>query len=405
MNPKTYCPMPFVTLTVNPGNYISRCMMSFRKMGPVSSETYSNDKFQTLRSNMLDGVWDEVGCDNCFTKELQGLKSQRQKWLEKEQFYLGESGIYKNNLSVSRNKIYHLYMNFSNICNFKCRMCGPHFSNAWINDYKKLNEQVSDLHIDKPLPPKQIVDVDKFLNEYGPELSELRQIWITGGEPFMDNSVFEFFEKLENFFSLDKISVVVNTNASKIDVNKISKLNKLKQIQINVSVDSVGDLYSYMRGFNFSFEELDKNVSMLSDLQSDQHNLKLSINGAYQIYNILNVEDFFVWANSKVKDRCKYGYIEFRPLLNPNFLQARHAPAVLKQQSIEQIDRLLAQSPDNFYLKDVKKEVSKEQDTSKVQDFLRWNSTLDKIRNENLKDTFPELFEEWIKEGIRFDVL
>lgn len=401
MNHKTYCPMPFVTLTVNPGNYISRCMMSLRSMGPITNDTYSNEKFKTLRSNMLNGVWDEVGCDSCFTKEKQGLLSQRQKWLDREETYLGESKIYENNLSITRNKIYHLYMNFSNICNFKCRMCGPHFSNAWINDYKKMNNIVPDLQISKPVSPKQVVDIDKFLNEYGSELSNLRQIWITGGEPFIDNSVFNFFEKLENFSSLDKISVVVNTNASKIDINKISKLHKLKKIQINVSVDSVGNLYSYMRGFNFSFNSLDKNVSDLSELCVEQRNLKLSINGAYQIYNILNVKDFFIWADEKIKDNKKYGQIEFRPLMNPKFLQVRHAPLTLKKQSIEQINSLLSQSSKNFYLHDIKKEALKEQDTTKVQDFLRWNSNLDKIRNENLKDVFPELFEEWEKQGFR----
>ena len=44
MNNKTYCPMPFVTLSVNPGNYISRCMMSMTSMGDISTKTYQNKK-------------------------------------------------------------------------------------------------------------------------------------------------------------------------------------------------------------------------------------------------------------------------------------------------------------------------------------------------------------------------
>ena len=56
-NKKTYCPMPFVTMTVNPGNYISRCMMSHKSMGEIQSKTLQNLAFETLRSNMLNGVW------------------------------------------------------------------------------------------------------------------------------------------------------------------------------------------------------------------------------------------------------------------------------------------------------------------------------------------------------------
>ena len=76
-------------------------------------------------------------------------------------------------------------MNFNNICNFKCRMCGPHFSNAWIPDYNKMkvmgsykgnitnNGQVWS-------QPKQQIDVDKFLDRTdhddfaAPDLSQLR---------------------------------------------------------------------------------------------------------------------------------------------------------------------------------------------------------------------------------------
>ena len=53
-----YCPMPFVTLTIHPGNFISRCMMSLDNMGPIDLNTYSNDAFQTLRANQLAGIWD-----------------------------------------------------------------------------------------------------------------------------------------------------------------------------------------------------------------------------------------------------------------------------------------------------------------------------------------------------------
>ena len=191
MHKDTYCPMPFVTLAVNPNNWLSRCMMSNHNMGPIEYDSWSNDKFKTLRTNQLNGIWDEDGCKSCWYKETNGQKSRRNRWVESELKYMGAENVYAQNLSVDRNTIKHLYMNFNNICNFKCRMCGPHYSNAWVADWRKLEMDHSD-HIQA----KQQIDVDKFLHEFGPELDQLHGIWITGGEPFMDDSVFDFFDKL-----------------------------------------------------------------------------------------------------------------------------------------------------------------------------------------------------------------
>ena len=377
--------MPFVTLTVNPGNYISRCMMSLGYMGPIEHSTYSNDEFQTLRTNMINGTWDKVGCDSCFYKEQNGIKSQRQKWLQREKKYLGEEGIYTSNLSLDRNKIYHLYMNFNNICNFKCRMCGPWFSNAWIPDWKKLDAE------SVPIPPKQQVDIDKFLQEYGTDLYDLRQIWITGGEPFMDNSVFDFFDKLKTYSDLSKINVTINTNGSKVPVEKLYRLKDIKRLQLNISVDATGEIYNYIRAYNYDFEQLKQKVKQIQDL--NQENILLTVNGAFQIYNILNVEEFFDWGNS-LQDEGAH-FVEHRVLTGPKRFQARHAPDYLKKQSRKQILRLMKKYPNQFYLPDLLKELDKSQDIEAVKSFIRWNDKLDDIRKAKELDIVTKIKQYW----------
>ena len=384
-NEKSYCPMPFVTLTVNPGNYISRCMMSLGYMGPIEHSTYSNDEFQTLRTNMINGTWDKVGCDSCFYKEQNGIKSQRQKWLQREKKYLGEEGIYTSNLSLDRNKIYHLYMNFNNICNFKCRMCGPWFSNAWIPDWKKIDDE------SVPIPPKQQVDIDKFLQEYGTDLYDLRQIWITGGEPFMDNSVFDFFDKLKTYSDLSKINVTINTNGSKVPVEKLYRLKDIKRLQLNISVDATGEIYNYIRAYNYDFEQLKQKVKQIQDL--NQENILLTVNGAFQIYNILNVEEFFDWGNS-LQDEGAH-FVEHRVLTGPKRFQARHAPDYLKKQSRKQILRLMKKYPNQFYLPDLLKELDKSQDIEAVKSFIRWNDKLDDIRKAKELDIVTKIKQYW----------
>ena len=372
MHKDTYCPMPFVTLAVNPNNWLSRCMMSNHNMGPIEHASWSNDKFKTLRNNQLNGIWDQDGCKSCWFKEQNGQKSRRNRWVESELKYMGAENVYAQNLSVRRNTIKHLYMNFNNICNFKCRMCGPHYSNAWIPDWRKLEMDKSE-HIQE----KQQIDVDKFLQEFGPELGQLHGIWITGGEPFMDNSVFDFFEKLKQYCDPQQLKVLITTNASKLDVHKLKQLQGFKRLQIHVSIDATGDLYKYMRGYNYSWQQIDTKINDLYQNQKT-YNYILSLNGTYQLHNMLNLEDFYNWCLQYVT----IDYIEMRVLSSPKWLQARHATQVVKQKAQQQLKRMQARYQDYQYFDDIALELEAETDLHYQEKFVSWNKKLDEIRGE-----------------------
>tara|TARA_B100001094_G_scaffold42811_1_gene37593 strand:+ start:4022 stop:5179 length:1158 start_codon:yes stop_codon:yes gene_type:complete len=379
MHKDTYCPMPFVTLAVNPNNWLTRCMMSNYNMGPIERDAWSNDKFTTLRTDMLAGKWDEDGCHSCWYKEQNGQTSRRNKWFSQkgEKKYMGEENVYVKNLNVRRNKIKHLYMNFNNICNFKCRMCGPHFSNAWIPDWKKMGGKYDASQSN----PKQQIDVDKFLQEFGPELGELHGIWITGGEPFMDNSVFDFLDKLKQYVDPIKVKLLITTNASKLDVSRLEELKDYLRTQIHVSIDATGDLYPYMRGYNYTWEEVNVKIQQLNKWQKggrDEWHNTLSLNGTYQVYNMCNLEEFYNWCLSYVG----IDYIEHRVLTGPKQLQARHASDEQKQQAMQQVLRLQQRYPDHEYFKDIIKELTHDSIERHQKYFVEWSTKLDKIRGE-----------------------
>jgi MoaA/NifB/PqqE/SkfB family radical SAM enzyme len=382
MHKDTYCPMPFVTLAVNPNNWLSRCMMSHKLMGPITKDGYSNSNFQQLRSDMLSGIWDKDGCHSCWFKENNGQTSKRNKWVNSEVRYTGAADVYKNNLNTKTNTIKHLYMNFNNICNFKCRMCGPHFSNAWVPDYNKLKplgsyKDAMTNNGQKWSQPKQQIDVDKFLAEFGSDLGELHGIWITGGEPFIDNSMFEFFEKLKQYCDPAQLKVLITTNASKLNVQRLEELRGFDRLQLHVSVDATGDLFGYMRGYNYAWNDLDAKINELCNAQ-EKYNFKLSLNGTYQIYNMLNLESFYDWMLQYVS----IDWIEHRVLTSPKQLQARHASDEIKAQALEQVNRLEQRFPNNGYLVDIRNEINQPADQRYAEVFKLWNEELDTIRAE-----------------------
>jgi len=110
----SWCPIPFNAISFHPTGSLTRCMMSDVPMG----ETFDSPQMQKLRQDMLDGTWDKEGCMTCWKKEQQGNISQRQKWLQRNpQDFKNTDGFI--NPKTTGNPVNHLFINYSNICNFK----------------------------------------------------------------------------------------------------------------------------------------------------------------------------------------------------------------------------------------------------------------------------------------------
>ena len=160
-------------------------------------------------------------------------------------------------------------------------------------------------------------------------------------------------------------------------MKKLEQLQGFKRLQIHVSIDATGDLYKYMRGYNYTWEQVDDKIKQLHQHQK-QYNFKLSLNGTYQLHNMLNLEQFYNWCLQYVD----LEYIEMRVLSSPKWLQARHATQVIKQQAQQQLERLLAKYPEHQYFDDIAVELSANQDLRCQKKFVTWNKELDKIRGE-----------------------
>jgi MoaA/NifB/PqqE/SkfB family radical SAM enzyme len=205
----------------------------------------------------------------------------------------------------------------------------------------------------------------------------LHGIWITGGEPFIDNSMFEFFEKLKQYCDPAQLKVLITTNASKLNVQRLEELRGFDRLQLHVSVDATGDLFGYMRGYNYAWNDLDAKINELCNAQ-EKYNFKLSLNGTYQIYNMLNLESFYDWMLQYVS----IDWIEHRVLTSPKQLQARHASDEIKAQALEQVNRLEQRFPNNGYLVDIRNEINQPADQRYAEVFKLWNEELDTIRAE-----------------------
>jgi len=419
LHSSTWCPLPFLSLTIHPTGKLTHCMMSEEPMGDLNSG-WDNENFQTMRKTMLAGKWNlkfddtepgihyqsqggelttgEADCGNCYLKESRGLQSQRQNWLDNMR-KLFEEGTYESACNITNNQIYHLNLNLSNICNFKCRMCSPNYSNSLIPDFNHLHSIGSPVRYYRKNQNKQIIDVDYILEQYGSQLSQLNTIWVTGGEPLMDDRLFDFTRKLANYTDITKVKMFITTNGSKIDISKFDVFDKLDVININVSVDATGDLFSYMRSAGlFDWQQLENVITNLRDWQKNEkhpHQVQLSYNASFQTYNSYNAAEFFSYFNNLLR---KLDWIEYRMLTNPDHLAVQHMPDHMKLRSAKQLQDFLDTTDNNRNIRTIKnllQSLKTPRDLKQWKKFIQFTVDLDCYRGQYLYDHAPDLYNDF----------
>jgi MoaA/NifB/PqqE/SkfB family radical SAM enzyme len=394
-----WCPIPFNAISLNPNGSLTRCMMSNEPMTEQGEyDNWDNEKFKNLRTNMIMGEWDTEGCSHCYIKEEMGLGSQRQNWLG-NQIRMFPPEAY-DNPSITDNPIRHLFLNFGNICNFKCRMCSPNFSNALLPEFNHMQELNISRQYSKSFSFNQTTQFKNinptldFLDYYYDQLHDIRSIWITGGEPFMDDTLYDAADVLTAFANPKDISITITTNGSKLDLDKLSRLSHFKSIALDISIDAVGDRFEYMRSNGlFSWEQMSKVIKDVCEFRKDNTWLDLSINASYQLYNADNIYDFIKFA-APISD------MNLRVLTGPRYYQLAHASDDLKNEMRQQITRAL----DDFSsiltdrhrarLAAIIKMLDRDRNEEYWQEFVQVTNSVDEYREMYIRDYIPELSKE-----------
>jgi MoaA/NifB/PqqE/SkfB family radical SAM enzyme len=389
----TWCPLPFNAISFHPTGALTRCMMSDTPMG----ESYDSEQMKKLRQDMLDGKWDVKGCETCYKKEQHGNISQRQKWLLKDpQIFNSQEGY--NNPQITGNPVNHMFINYSNICNFKCRMCNPLYSNSLIPEHKHLRslDIVDGYHLD-PNSTKNINSTNSYLKNNPSKLDSVTSIWITGGEPFMDDSVYDLVNILDENNKSFETDMVVTTNGSKVDLNKLQQFETLEAFELDVSVDAPNHMFEYMRSAGiFNWEDMQKLLDELKYFQKLNSSwFRMSFNSSIQAYNFDTILEFDKLCIEHSASNNS------RQLLNPREFRTDVIPLEIRQKELFSLEnyevaditssRRLRRTIEDACLNLAKPQA----DIEIVKRFVRRTIETDKYRNMYLYDYHKELG-DWV---------
>ena len=138
----------------------------------------------------------------------------------------------------------------SNLCNFKCRMCGPELSSSWESEKRMLgtwNPQT-----EKWMAADNKTKIETFQNVLGQELwnavkeNRIEEIYWVGGEPLMYKIHWDVMNYLVETGQSKNVVVRYNTNLSNVR-NLYDLLPHFKNVNICASQDATGSIAEYIR--------------------------------------------------------------------------------------------------------------------------------------------------------------
>ena len=280
---------------------------------------------------------------------------------------------------------------FSNFCNLKCRYCNQAASssiavevetNAEFYNQKYLKNQDS-------LMPSETFSYEKKVMEFfqQSDLSNLRDIGIFGGEPFMARHIMDFFELLAQKTDLSKIKLQINTNASIFPKQPLLDiLLKFGTIDLRCSNESVGTLSEYIRSGS-DWKVFEKNTLKWQLLSKEHSNLNVRLHMTNNVLSLFYVNDFFEWmAENNLKPVCKFAITPY--YMNPQFTLTTDE----RQQIIDKIDPMnnkTFRAQRNQIIKFLNVDNYSTMYREQIKNFI---TGTDKIRKESLKSVNPEIY-------------
>jgi hypothetical protein len=153
---------------------------------------------------------------------------------------------------------------FSNLCNFKCRMCGDMLSSAWETEQRQNNMVDWSNSKNNWMQPEIKEQITAFQDtqierEFAEAVAEHRveEVYWVGGEPLMYEQHWRYMRQIVEQGDGGRVYARYNTNLSRIDYRGTNLfrdiLSHLRDWQVCASLDGTGRTGEYIRtGLDFN---------------------------------------------------------------------------------------------------------------------------------------------------------
>jgi organic radical activating enzyme len=164
-----------------------------------------------------------------------------------------------------------LDIQFGNLCNSKCIMCSPQFSNMWYDDWAVVNGTKSKFYELVPDNRGRLTSTmpnwwehENFWKQLDEVAPRLRLLYFLGGEPLIVPALEEMLDILIERGYAKNIIVEFHTNGTVYNQRLTEKMLKFKRVKFQLSLDDTEDRYHLVR-FPGDFATFKKNAKKYQD--------------------------------------------------------------------------------------------------------------------------------------------
>lgn len=387
------CMLPWTSLAANTVGTVRPCCISedvikrddgtpYNLATDSIMEIFHSNYMKDLRQEFIDGG-KPVACRRCWNEEAVSKTSKRVNHLHKMNMLLPMI----NFNTVEPKHFLYLDLKLGNICNLKCRICGPMISSKWAQESlmqipfeERKTHQSKTWLVEGEWPRTSTT----FWEEVRTLIPKIKFLDFTGGEPFM---IQEHFDLLQ--YSVDKGSsryqhLFYNTNGTVFPEGAEQLWKNFKRVEIAFSIDGLGNRFELERS-GAKWDEVNANIQRFRAMKTRLPHIELQVNPTVSIQNVYYLEELCAWIAEQDFDHENFGLVH-----EAAYLSIGTMPPEVKELVIEKLNS--GQFIDRHRREiDLIIDFISNADSKDGVRFCREMKTLDRIRGENFAETHPEI--------------
>jgi hypothetical protein len=434
---KTFCPIPWKHAVLATDGAFLSCAIAASTSGgglvryeagglmragkSTLSEFRNSAAMRKLRLNMLAGKETPSVCQRCIDEEKHGLPFRRALEKSKAYFSMEEAQAATapdGSIDPTKTGVAVFNIRPGNLCNLRCRTCGPAQSSAWYDEwYDNYHRGFRDSGIRYALrkaagekarldgSPYGWFGESSFEKEILANLSSLKEIHFSGGEPLISPDHLTLVRKLAESGRAREIALDYNSNLTRLPSQLFEIWRSFRKVTIGVSVDGVGPLNDYLRPPS-RFAEIRENLEKLDAAGS---HIQYWITSTVSSLNVGRYHELVGWLMSEPFTRMNRRldgsgstFLSHHMLRRPSELCVRALPAKAKALVRSRYEEFLAANPIssaiNFahakaQLQSVLAFMEAEDTSSELaKNFIRETEKMDAYRGEDFASLDPEFW-------------
>ena len=327
-----FCVLPWISLETSPIGTVRPCCLADHELLDNNGKKFnlntanfeairnSNDMAR-LREEFLNGQQPKT-CRKCWDEERAGRTSKRMHTLDRLKHMLPDQSW-----TADAKPLMFLDLKLGNICNLKCRICGSWSSSTYA---------VEEIKHDHSLDPKKSFhytmleqgrwprESEHFWSELDSNLSAIRYLEFTGGEPFMIEEHFEFLRRLVENGHAQDIEIHYNTNGTIWPEQAEQIWQHFRLVEIAFSIDDVGARFEYQRS-GAIWSEVCANLERFRQLRARCNNVRLQVCCTVNIFNVFYLPAVAEWINQQ-----EFDFVYWNIMHDAEYFSIRSLPDLAK---------------------------------------------------------------------------